>query len=97
MGPSGEEPVLEKYLRLTREALALVRPGAPARSFLRGATDDFLGMAKAYLADAESFVRAGDRDRALAAVSYAHGWLDAGVRLGILEGGDDDRRFTLFR
>lgn len=97
MAPADEEPLLEKYLRLTHEALELVRPGPPARSFLHGATDDFLGMARAYLADAESFARSGDRDRALAAVSYAHGWLDAGVRLGILDGGDDDRRFTLFR
>ncbi len=92
-----ESPLLERYLRLTREALERVRPGAPARSFLAGAGDDFLSMARAYLADAEHFERSGDRDRALAAVSYAHGWLDAGVRLGILDGGGDDARFTLYR
>ncbi len=89
--------LLDRYLRLTHEALDRVRPGAPERSFLRGATDDFLAMARAYLADAEHFAAQGDRDRALAAVSYAHGWLDAGVRLGILDGGADDQRFTLFR
>ena len=94
---SAEGPLLEKYLRLTREALARVTPAAPERSFLRGASDDFLAMARSYLADAEHFSSTGDRDRALAAVSYAHGWLDAGVRLGVLNGGDDDRRFTLFR
>ncbi len=92
-----DEPLLDRYLRLTREALGKVTPAAPARSFLRGASDDFLAMARAYLEDAEHFVREGDRDRALAAASYAHGWLDAGVRLGLLDGGDDDRRFTLFR
>jgi len=90
-------PLLEKYLRLTREALARVSAAAPARSFLRGASDDFLAMARSYLADAEHFSTAGDLDRALAAVSYAHGWLDAGVRLGLLDGGNDDQRFTLFR
>jgi uncharacterized protein len=90
-------PLLEKYLRLTREALARVAPSAPARSFLRGASDDFLSMARSYLADAEHFSSAGDFDRALAAVSYAHGWLDAGVRLGVLDGGNDDDRFTLYR
>lgn len=89
--------LLEKYLRLTREALAIVKPAAPTRSFLAGASADFLGMARAYLADAEHFQAAGDRERALAAASYAHGWLDAGVRLGILDGGDDDVRFTPFR
>lgn len=92
-----EEPLLEKYLRLTREALARVTAAAPARSYLRGASDDFVSMARAYLADAEHFHATGDRDRALAAASYAHGWLDAGVRLGLLDGGNDDQRFTLFR
>jgi len=92
-----DSSLLEKYLRLTREALAKVTPAAPERSFLRGASDDFLSMARSYLADAEHFSAAGDLDRALAAASYAHGWLDAGVRLGLLDGGNDDQRFTLFR
>ena len=92
-----DEPLLERYLRLTREALTRVAIAPPERSFLRGASDDFLAMARAYLADAEHFSSSGDRDRALAAVSYAHGWLDAGVRLGLLDGGNDDQRFTLFR
>jgi uncharacterized protein len=92
-----DPPLLEKYLRLTHEALERVRAAPPERSFLRGASDDFLAMARAYLTDAEHFSAAGDAERALAAASYAHGWLDAGVRLGILDGGDDDQRFTLFR
>jgi hypothetical protein len=90
-------PLLEKYLRLTREAIARVVPTPPERSFLRGASDDFLSMARSYLADAEHFSTAGDFERALAAVSYAHGWLDAGVRLGVLDGGNDEDRFTLYR
>jgi uncharacterized protein len=92
-----EPTLLDKYLRLTREALGRVTASVPARSFLRGASDDFLSMARSYLTDAEHFLASGDRDRALAAVSYAHGWLDAGVRLGILDGGNDEERFTLFR
>jgi uncharacterized protein len=92
-----EPTLLAKYLRLTHDAIERVAPATPARSFLRGASDDFLAMARAYLADAEHFSASGDLERALAAASYAHGWLDAGVRLGILDGGDDDRRFTLFR
>ncbi len=89
--------LLDKYLRLTTEALARVRPSVPGRSFLQGAARDFLTMARAYLADARHFQERGDLERALAAVSYAHGWLDAGVRLGLLDGGEDDTRFTLFR
>jgi uncharacterized protein len=92
-----DEALLQKYLRLTSEALEKVKPGSPPRSFLRGASDDFLSMARSYYADAMHFHEIGDHERALAAVSYAHGWLDAGVRLGILDGGDDDARFTPFR
>jgi uncharacterized protein len=92
-----EATLLEKYLRLTHEALDRVKATPPERSFLHGASDDFLSMARAYLSDAEHFSAAGDAERALAAASYAHGWLDAGVRLGILDGGEDDQRFTLFR
>lgn len=93
----GEVPLLDKYLALTDEALRRVRAVPPGRSFLAGAAEDFLSMARAYLSDARHFQSKGDRDRALAAVSYAHGWLDAGVRLGLLDGGDDDVRFTPFR
>lgn len=92
-----DEPLLEKYLRLTAEALERVSVVPPKRSFLIGASEDFLGMARAYLSDARHFQAQGDRDRALAAASYAHAWLDAGVRLGLLDGGDDDVRFTPFR
>jgi uncharacterized protein len=92
-----ESTLLERYLRLTHEALDRVTATPPARSFLHGASDDFLSMARAYLSDAEHFRDGGDFERALAAASYAHGWLDAGVRLGILDGGDDDQRFTLFQ
>ena len=92
-----DESLLEKYLRLTHEALGRVTVATPARSFLKGASDDFVAMARSYLTDAEHFRDIGDRDRALAAASYAHAWLDAGVRLGLLEGGDDDQRFTLFQ
>lgn len=89
--------LLEKYLALTDEALQRVRVAAPRRSFLVGASEDFLAMARAYLSDARHFREQGDTDRALAAASYAHGWIDAGVRLGLLDGGDDDVRFTPFR
>jgi hypothetical protein len=89
--------LVEKYLTLTAEALERVQVVPPARSFLVGASEDFLGMARAYLSDARHFRDTGDLDRALAAASYAHGWVDAGVRLGLLDGGDDDVRFTPFR
>ena len=92
-----EGGLLEKYIALTEEALARVRPAPPKRSFLLGASEDFIAMARAYIEDARHFRSRGDPERALAAVSYAHGWIDAGVRLGLLDGGGDDVRFTPFQ
>ncbi len=100
MGPSVEAALKERltrYLALTERALALVRPSPPARSFLRGGAEDLLSMTRTYLQDARHFQEEGDLVRALAAVSYAHAWLDAGVRLGLLDGGDDDQTFTQYR
>lgn len=86
---------IEHYLSLTAEALAKVRIAAPAESHLRRAAADFLEMARAYHADAQHFLAQGRGDDAFAAVNYAHGWLDAGVRLGLFDGGGDWRLFTL--
>ncbi|MDI3544459.1 MAG: uncharacterized protein PWQ28_740 [Candidatus Woesearchaeota archaeon] len=44
-----------------------------------------LDMAKRYLSDAEYFKRNGDYVNGFAAVNYAHGWLDAGARLGLFD------------
>ncbi len=87
---------LTRYMELTGRALAQVRPSPPGRSFLRRGADDVLSMARTYYEDAKHFQREQDLLRALAAVTYAHGWIDAGVRLGLLDGGDDDQTFTQF-
>lgn len=87
---------LERYMALTGRALAQVRISPPSRSFLRRGADDFLTMARSYYEDAKHFQHEEDLPRALAAVTYAHGWIDAGVRLGLLDGGDDDQTFTQF-
>ena len=57
--------------------------------------EDFLGMARAYHSDASYFLERGDLVNALGAVNYAHGWLDAGARLGLFDVGEDDQLFTL--
>ncbi|MCL4324439.1 MAG: DUF357 domain-containing protein [Candidatus Thermoplasmatota archaeon] len=91
------ESRLAKYLDLTSKALAKIQAVPPTRSFLKGGADDMLQMARSYFDDALHFQKEGDLPRALAAVSYAHGWLDAGVRLGLLYGGEDDQAFTQYR
>ncbi|HID47254.1 MAG TPA: DUF357 domain-containing protein, partial [Methanococcaceae archaeon] len=39
----------------------------------------------------------GDYINGFASLNYAYGWIDAGVRLGIFDVGDDDVNFTLAR
>jgi hypothetical protein len=40
-------------------------------------------MVESYLSDAKYFQDKGDYLSCFAAINYAHGWLDCGVRLGI--------------
>lgn len=63
------------------------------RDFARA--NDFLSMARNYLSDGKHFEEKGDYALALAVFSYAHAWLDAGVRAGFLDGKNDNRLFTL--
>lgn len=98
---SGEGVVLsvervEKYILLTSEALAKLTVAAPERSFNRKLAEDFLNMARSYFDDAKEFARKGDLANAFACVNYAHGWLDAGARIGLFDVGGDDRLFTLY-
>jgi hypothetical protein len=85
-----------KYLDTTKRALDKLKIAAPPRSFNRKLADSFLEMAMAYYADAQHFKESGDFVNAFACVNYAHGWLDAGARIGLFEVGQDDRLFTLY-
>lgn len=51
-------------------------------------------MAASYLADGRHFRAEKDPVNALAAFSYGHGWLDAGVRFGVLSPQTDEHLFT---
>lgn len=86
---------VEKYLDITKRGLAKVKIAMPAKSHGKKMADDFLNMAKAYYSDAESFFKKGDYINAFACVNYAHGWLDAGARIGLFDVGGDDQLFTL--
>jgi len=87
--------LVEKDLSLTERALAKASAAPPKRSHLRKVAEDFLSMARAYFEDARHFRDKGELDKALANVNYAHGWLDAGARLGLFDVGEDDQLFTL--
>jgi hypothetical protein len=84
-----------KYLDTTQRALGKVRVVAPPKSFAARIAENFLDMAQRYYADAQHFHAQGDFVNAFAQVNYAHGWLDAGARLGVFDVGQDDILFTL--
>jgi uncharacterized protein len=90
------EEKIAKYLDTTKRALDKIKVAAPLRSFNRKMADSFLEMANAYFSDAKHFREKGDYVNAFACVNYAHGWLDAGARIGLFEVGEDDRLFTLY-
>jgi len=79
----------------TDAAIEKLNIAPPPRSHLRPIAEDFLEMARAYRHDSDFFLNKGDGALALEAVAYAHGWLDAGARLGLFEVGEDDQLFTL--
>ena len=89
------DELVQKDLKITNRALKKVKIIAPKKSYARKIATDFLEMATAYYNDALHFKDQNDRIRAVACVNYAHGWLDAGARLGVFDVDEDDRLFTL--
>jgi hypothetical protein len=90
------EKKIDKYLDTTKRALEKLKIAAPARSFNRKLAESFLELANSYFADANHFKQEGDYVNAFACVNYAHGWLDAGARIGLFDVSEDDRLFTLY-
>ncbi|MCD6461946.1 MAG: DUF357 domain-containing protein [Thermoplasmata archaeon] len=90
------EDRVERYLDITARALDKIEIASPPKSALRRVAEDFLSMARAYFQDARHFREKGDLVNAFACVNYAHGWLDAGARLGLFNVGGDDVLFTLY-
>ena len=86
---------LERYLEITKAALEKVKVTPPKRSHLLKTAEEFLEMARAYYNDALFFYSQDNYVNAFACVNYAHGWLDAGAKLGLFDVGQDDKLFTL--
>jgi len=94
MNESVEEKAA-RYRSLTEAALKKVSIKGGITEKEKKISEDFLSMAGNYLNDGIHFQKKGEHAIALAAFSYAHAWLDAGVRAGFLDGKEDDRLFTL--
>lgn len=83
---------LAKYFKLTSTALAQVK-----KNIIKGKENyakEIIEMVKNYLSDAKHFEKNSDFVNAFAAINYAHGWLDSGVRLDIFDV-KDDKLFTI--
>ncbi len=86
---------MDKYLNTTSKAIDKITIAPPPRSHLKNLAEDFLAMAMSYFMDAKAFARDGNYVLAYGAVNYAHGWLDAGARMGLFDVDEDDQLFTL--
>lgn len=76
---------LDKYFDVTGRALAKIKFGSPKTQDWEAVAKDFLNMATCYFNDAKHFREKNDYVNAFACLNYAHGWLDAGARLGIFD------------
>ncbi|MFH1637413.1 MAG: DUF357 domain-containing protein [Candidatus Woesearchaeota archaeon] len=83
---------LEKYFKITEEALEVAR-ASDNRLKMEEERKDFIDMIERYISDAKHFQENGDFINAFAALNYAHGWLDAGARIGLFDV-HDSRLFT---
>lgn len=83
---------LKKYFDLTKRGLAEVKKNIFEGKEPEG--KEIIEMVENYVSDAHHFEDKGDWVNAFAALNYAHGWLDSGVRLKIFDV-DDDELFTV--
>jgi uncharacterized protein len=88
-----ERELLDKYFKITSEALKKVKVSKKDEKRIKEA-DDFLDMAERYFSDAKYFEEKGNLVLAFGALNYAHGWLDAGARIGLFKV-KDSRLFTV--
>ena len=72
---------LKKYYSVTSSALEIAK-----KSIIKGQeipAKEIIDMVSNYLSDAKHFEKKGDFVNAFAALNYAHGWIDSGVRMDV--------------
>ncbi|HKZ34134.1 MAG TPA: DUF357 domain-containing protein [Candidatus Nanoarchaeia archaeon] len=83
---------LDQYRDLTSKALEIAKNSIIKNK--KKEANEIITMVKNYLSDSNYFESKGDFVSAFSALSYAHGWLDSGARLGIFDV-KDSRFFTI--
>ncbi|GIU68272.1 MAG: hypothetical protein KatS3mg001_122 [Candidatus Pacearchaeota archaeon] len=69
------------YFEITDKALKIAENSV--RKGKENEAKEIISMVKNYLSDSKYFQEKKDYLSSFAAINYAHGWLDCGVRLGI--------------
>jgi len=83
---------LERYFKVGETAFKMIK-----KKIVKGKekeAKEIIEMVGNYISDAHHFENKGDFVNAFAALNYAHGWIDSGVRLEIFDV-HDDRLFTV--
>ncbi len=83
---------IEKYFSVTEKAIEQIKS-----NIIKGKESqakEIISMASNYISDAQHFFDKGNWINAFAALNYAHGWIDSGVRLKIFDV-HDDKLFTI--
>ncbi len=83
------EEKLLKYFDITRKALKAARNSSRRSGSLKE-REEILDMAQRYFSDAEHYFKKGEWVTAFACLNYAHGWLDAGARIGVFDVHDSE-------
>ena len=89
------EERVKKYRSLTEKALKKISIKNNLSFSEKKKAQQLIKMANDYFSDACFFEKQKNFDLSLAAFSYAHAWLDAGVKLKLLDGKEDSGLFTL--
>ncbi|MBS3167398.1 DUF357 domain-containing protein [Candidatus Woesearchaeota archaeon] len=84
------EERLKRYFKVTKEAFAMAKKSGNRLPEMDKQRADFIDMIFRYISDAEHFYKKEDYVNAFAALNYAHGWLDAGARLGLFDVHDSE-------
>ncbi|MCK9212422.1 MAG: DUF357 domain-containing protein [Ignavibacteriaceae bacterium] len=74
---------LERYFEITGKALKMCEIAMDKKRHKEA--KDFFDMASRYYSDAGHFMKHNDYVLAFGALNYAHGWLDAGARIGLFD------------
>ena len=88
------EDRVKKYISITLQARNKATPNNLSKEDLEK-LDSMMRMCDDYYSDAKYFLEKGDLVRAFGAINYSHAWIDAAVKIGLMDGHGDDVLFSL--